>query len=109
MKKYSLIYILLVTLFFTSCNDFLKETNYSGLSDEPFYDSEVGIEALVNSCYTPSRLWYGKEGGTSMTELGTDLFLKGGDCKHPQYSLSSNPQLSSSASFLRLNVLSSLN
>ena len=86
MKKYSLIYILLVTLFFTSCNDFLKETNYSGLSDEPFYDSEVGIEALVNSCYTPSRLWYGKEGGTSMTELGTDLFLKGGDCKHPQYS-----------------------
>ena len=65
MKKYSLIYILLVTLFFTSCNDFLKETNYSGLSDEPFYDSEVGIEALVNSCYTPSRLWYSKEGGTS--------------------------------------------
>lgn len=68
MKKYSLIYILLVTLFFTSCNDFLKETNYSGLSDEPFYDSEVGIEALVNSCYTPSRLWYGKEGGTSYNE-----------------------------------------
>ena len=65
-----------VTLFFTSCIDFLKETNYSGLSDEPFYDSEVGIEALVNSCYTPSRLWYGKEGGTSMTELGTDLFFK---------------------------------
>ena len=47
MKKYSLIYILLVTLFLTSCNDFLKETNYSGLSDEPFYSSEVGIEALV--------------------------------------------------------------
>ena len=36
--------------------------------------------------YKRQRLWYGKEGGTSMTELGTDLFLKGGDCKHPQYS-----------------------
>lgn len=87
MKRISLTYILFTALFFISCSDFLKETNYSGLSDDPFYDSEVGIEALVNSCYTPSRLWYGKEGGASMTELGTDLFLKGGDCKHPQYSL----------------------
>lgn len=87
MKRFFLFYIALICLTFVSCRDFLTETNYSGLSDNPFYNSEVGVEALVNSCYTPTRLWYGKEGGATLTELGTDLFLKGGDCKHPQFSM----------------------
>lgn len=86
MKK-NIIYVLLIVFFSSSCSDFLEETNYSGLSEDPFYNTEVGIEALINSCYTPIRFWYGKEGGATLTELGTDLFVKGGDCHHPEYSL----------------------
>lgn len=71
---------------FTSCDDFLEEENKHGLTTE-LYKTQSGMEALVNSCYTTMRFWYGKEGGTSLTELGTDLFLIGGDCKHPGYSL----------------------
>ena len=87
MKKLSFTCLITTTLFICSCSDFLTETNYSGLSDDPVYYTAVGVEALVNSCYTPARLWYGKEGGATLTELGTDLFLKGGDCKHPQFSM----------------------
>ena len=87
MKKLSFTCLIATTLSICSCSDFLTETNYSGLSDDPVYYTEVGVEALVNSCYTPTRLWYGKEGGATLTELGTDLFLKGGDCKHPQFSM----------------------
>ncbi len=65
------------------CKDFLEETNKSGLTADTFYGTEVGIESLVNSCYTPMRFWWGKEGGATMTELATDLFLKGGDTHHP--------------------------
>lgn len=88
MKKYRLI-VLLPLFVFTSCNDFLEETNKSGLTSE-LYTTESGMESLINSCYTTMRYWYGKEGGTSLTELGTDLFLIGGDCKHPEYSLYNN-------------------
>jgi hypothetical protein len=84
MKKilFSLLFLLAFGL--NSCKDYLEEVNPSGLTADTFYATETGIEALVNSCYTPLRMWYGKEGGASMTELGTDLFLKGGDCKHPE-------------------------
>lgn len=88
MKKY--IYISAMALasmtFSTSCSDYLEEENKHGLTTD-LYTTETGVEALVNSCYTTLRYWYGKEGGTSLTELGTDLFVRGGDCKHPGYSL----------------------
>lgn len=86
MKKilFSLLFLLAFGL--NSCKDYLEEVNPSGLTADTFYATETGIEALVNSCYMPLRMWYGKEGGSSMTELGTDLFLKGGDCKHPEMS-----------------------
>lgn len=100
MKK-NIIYALLIALFSSSCSDFLEETNYSGLSDDPFYSTEVGFEALVNSCYTPIRFWYGKEGGATLTELGTDLFIKGGDCHHPEYSLY-NTSLNSQSPILQV-------
>lgn len=84
MKKilFSLLFFLALGL--NSCKDYLEEVNPSGLTADTFYATETGVEALVNSCYMPLRMWYGKEGGATLTELGTDLFLKGGDCHHPE-------------------------
>ncbi|WP_321480679.1 RagB/SusD family nutrient uptake outer membrane protein [uncultured Bacteroides sp.] len=84
--KRNILIIFSLMLLFTGCSDYLQETNKSGLTSE-LYSTESGMEALVNSCYTTMRYWYGKEGGLSLTELGTDLFIIGGDCKHPEYSL----------------------
>ncbi|MCD8264500.1 MAG: RagB/SusD family nutrient uptake outer membrane protein [Tannerellaceae bacterium] len=81
---------ILFAILFGACEDYLTEKNKSGITADPFYDTEEGVEALVNSCYTPLRLWYGKEGGASLTELGTDLFVRGGDCKHPELSMYDN-------------------
>ncbi len=64
------------SLIFTSCEDFLKEDNRQSLTADPFYTSEVGYESLINACYTPLRLWYGKEDAYGITETGTDLFTK---------------------------------
>lgn len=84
MKKLHLFLLSILAFNLVSCE--LEEVNQSGLTADSFYVTDVGIESLVNSCYTPLRFWYGKEGGATMTELGTDLFLKGGDCKHPEMS-----------------------
>ncbi|MEX2567777.1 MAG: hypothetical protein WD431_17655 [Cyclobacteriaceae bacterium] len=73
----TLIYkILSLGLFFglLSCEDFLSEDNKTGLTADGYYATVVGIEALVNSCYTPMRFWYGKENGITLTETGTDIF-----------------------------------
>lgn len=63
-----------------ACNDFLEEKNPSGLTAETFYQTASGAEALVNSCYTPLRFWYGQEYAISMTEIGTDIFTRGNGC-----------------------------
>ena len=86
MKRiYSLLLILTLVGLSGCKKSFLEENNKSGITADPFYTTATGMESLVNACYTPTRFWFGKEGGTSLTELGTDLFLKGGDCHHPQY------------------------
>lgn len=64
------------SLIFSSCEDFLKEENRQSLTADPYYTSEVGYESLINACYTPLRLWYGKEDAYGITETGTDLFTK---------------------------------
>lgn len=83
-NTYSLL-VLLFALTFGSCKKaLLVEENKSGITADPFYATATGMEALVNTCYTPLRFWFGKEGGASLTESGTDLFLRGGDNHHPQ-------------------------
>lgn len=85
MKKIFLILMAFTVIGMFSCqNDFLEETNKSGLTADSFYKTQTGIEALVNSTYTPLRFWYGKEGGATLSELATDLFIKGGDTHHPE-------------------------
>ena len=78
LYKWCLLSCMAATL--SSCNDFLTEENPSGLTADTFYKTESGAEALINSCYTPLRFWYGQEYATSMTELGTDIFTRGNGC-----------------------------
>ncbi|MCE7068165.1 RagB/SusD family nutrient uptake outer membrane protein [Dyadobacter sp. CY326] len=70
----------------TSCEDYLAETNKSGLTEDPFLNTELGITAAVNASYSGTRLWYGKEFPSAFAETGTDLFLRGGDNKANQIS-----------------------
>lgn len=82
----------------TSCSDFLEEDNRSGLTAETFYKTKSGAEALVNSCYTPLRFWYGQEYAISMTEIGTDIFTRANGCGQAELSdYSSSLQGSSEA------------
>jgi len=65
-----------MALALVSCEDFLEETNKSGLTADPYFNTPEGIEGLVVSCYTPLRYWYGREEATNFTETGTDILTK---------------------------------
>lgn len=98
MKKI-LNYILLaglsvVFLGLYSCSDFLEETNKNTVTADVFYKTTEGIESLVNSCYAPTRIWYGKTAGYLLTEAGTDELLFGNTANgaYPYYDYNSNLQ-----------------
>ncbi|MCC5929655.1 MAG: RagB/SusD family nutrient uptake outer membrane protein [Cyclobacteriaceae bacterium] len=88
MKKLSYILLLFSLLISVSaCEDFLSEDNKTGLTADGYYATLEGIEALVNSCYTPMRFWYGKENGIALTETGTDIFTRGNGMENPPVAL----------------------
>lgn len=79
--KFRKIYILLIAvqlLTLPGCKKFLDENNKSGITGDVLYKTSSGMESLVNACYTPSRLWYGKMIGLLLTEAGTDEILRAG-------------------------------
>ncbi|MBP1676805.1 MAG: SusD family [Bacteroidetes bacterium] len=81
IMKTKIIFLSLITVLsfgLMSCSDFLEEHNKTG-NTESIYLEEYGIVGLVNSCYTYTRGWYGKEPGFGLTEAGTDLWLKARD------------------------------
>ncbi|MDW7691325.1 RagB/SusD family nutrient uptake outer membrane protein [Flammeovirgaceae bacterium SG7u.111] len=78
MKKY-IITLLLISVF-ASCEDVLEETNRNATNADLLYTTESGYESLINSCYSFSRLWYGKTEGEAFTDLGTDLFTAASGC-----------------------------
>jgi hypothetical protein len=77
MKKKILITlsaVLVVTL--SACTDFLEEESYG--STTKIFDEENGIKALVYQSYTKINNLYGGGGQWPlMTELGTDIYLRG--------------------------------
>ncbi|WP_420148779.1 RagB/SusD family nutrient uptake outer membrane protein [Spirosoma sp.] len=77
-----------------SCSDFLEETNKNTVTAEGFYKTAEGIESLVNACYAPTRIWYGKTVGYLLTEAGTDELLFGNTANgaYPYYDYNSNLQ-----------------
>ncbi|GAB4034341.1 RagB/SusD family nutrient uptake outer membrane protein [Spirosoma gilvum] len=77
-----------------ACSDFLTETNKNTVTADVFYKTTEGIESLVNSCYAPTRIWYGKTVGYLLTEAGTDemLFANTANGTYPYYDYNSNLQ-----------------
>lgn len=67
----------------TSCEKQLEEYNPSGLTADAVYSTPAGFESLVTAAYSYSRWWYGKEDGFSMSEMGTDLWLRGAGDVNP--------------------------
>lgn len=67
-------------LAFSACKkDFLDEYNPTGLTGENAINTPAGFESLLNAAYSYTRVWYGKEEGYNLTEMGTDLWLPGVD------------------------------
>lgn len=81
------IFALFLLLTANSCVEFLEETNKTGLTSDNYFATVEGMEALVNSCYTPMRFWYGKENGIALTETGTDIFTRGNGMENPPVAL----------------------
>lgn len=79
MKK--IILFITTLLMFSSCSDFLDETNRNSITGNVLYSTPDGYESLVNACYAYSRAWFGKSDGYAFTEMGTDCYTGGGaDC-----------------------------
>ncbi|MBP1614850.1 MAG: putative outer membrane protein, involved in nutrient binding [Bacteroidetes bacterium] len=82
-NKFSIIYALALMMCCSSCSDFLEETNKNTVTvDNGYYDTEEGMESIINSCYTPMRFWAGKTLGIAMSESGTDIMANAG-CDFP--------------------------
>lgn len=83
MKKFLSIFMVAATVCVgaTSCSDFLEEDNKTGETADLTYQTETGIEGLVNSAYAYSRGWWGKEPSLGLSEMGSDLFYYGYDNK----------------------------
>lgn len=77
MKKIFVILTAAATLFgASSCENFLEEESYG--STTSIFDDEKGLEAFVNLSYTKINNLYGGAGWWPLlTELGTDLYLRG--------------------------------
>jgi hypothetical protein len=77
---------------FCGCKKMLKEYNPTGLTDDKVYTTPAGFESLVNASYTYLRSWYGKEGGFSMSEMGTDIWTSGSAESYPDLNQYKNLQ-----------------
>lgn len=63
---------------FTSCSDYLDETNRNAVTADVLYSTPEGYENLVNACYAYSKCFMGNTDGYSLTEMGTDCFTGAG-------------------------------
>ena len=79
MKKRNIILLIILTLSFLYCDEFLKEYFYSGASVLIQVSTESGFENLISACYVPAQIWYGKEYGWDLTTVGTDCWTFAGD------------------------------
>ena len=76
MKKNIIMLVILSFIYCASCDKFLEEHNEGAVSVEGgYYKTAPGIQALVNSCYSPLRLWAGKGLANNISELGTDITI----------------------------------
>ena len=82
MKKiYMLFAAAAISFGATSCSDFLEEDNKTGETADLAYNTKIGIEGLIQSAYTYTHGWWGKEPSLGLAECGSDLFYFGYDNK----------------------------
>ena len=83
MKKiYSMLFAAAAFSFATtSCSDFLDEENKTGETADLAYNTVSGIDGLIQSAYTYTHGWWGKEPSLGLAEMGSDLFYFGYDNK----------------------------
>ena len=95
IKHTSTLLLVMGILALSACKkDFLDEYNPTGLTGENAYTTPAGFESLVNSVYSYTRTWYGKEEGYTLTEMGTDLWLPGVDNRRLDLMVYNNLQAS---------------
>lgn len=71
MKK--ILSILLITVSFSSCGDFLDIPSETSLSSDIYYQSQSDFEQAINGCYSLLRgLYSGQDGAWAMGELRSD-------------------------------------
>lgn len=81
MKKNIFLLASLMLILGSGCDSFLDETNYSDVTSEGgYYDTEEGLNAVINACYTPLRFWAGKEDAIGLSETGTDIIAAASGC-----------------------------
>ena len=82
MKKiYMLFAAAAISFGATSCSDFLEEENKTGETADLAYNTVSGIDGLIQSAYTYTHGWWGKEPSLGLAECGSDLFYFGYDNK----------------------------
>ena len=82
MKKiYMLFAAAAISFGATSCSDFLEEDNKTGETADLAYNTVSGIDGLIQSAYTYTHGWWGKEPSLGLAECGSDLFYFGYDNK----------------------------
>ena len=76
MKKILILFAAALTIGLTGCQSFLEEETYGSTTE--IFKEENGIKALVYQSYTKINNLYGGDGQWPlMTELGTDIYLRG--------------------------------
>ena len=82
MKKiYMLFAAAAISFGAASCSDFLEEDNKTGETADLAYNTKIGIDGLIQSAYTYTHGWWGKEPSLGLAECGSDLFYFGYDNK----------------------------
>ncbi|RZM21609.1 MAG: RagB/SusD family nutrient uptake outer membrane protein [Pedobacter sp.] len=73
-----------IVFFLFSCKKFIKEELVTTLTEE-YYKTDVGLEDLVKSAYTPTKWYFEGEQSYAMTNFGTDEFREGDQFNHVRY------------------------
>jgi hypothetical protein len=84
MKK-SLYILLTIMLVFASCESFLEEDPRSSATAVGQFSTEQGQMQLVNACYVSLKIWYAKEEGYDMSDVGVDIWTYAEQVPDPDF------------------------
>jgi starch-binding outer membrane protein, SusD/RagB family len=77
MKKFNIIFIVVLIFMGVSCTDFLEEKGYN--SDTSYFKTASGLDALVSACYQQTRWAATGENQYPIEDMGSDIYMLGGD------------------------------